>query len=106
MEAIVGGHEVVCSGDHSDIFGRLVGTCRITGDGDGLDVGGELVRQGWALAYRRYGRQYGAAEDEARIAKRYVSSPLPRVDQGEEKRKLLSVYRPLTHLTRVYVLFE
>ncbi len=23
-----------------------------------LDIGGELVRRGWALAYRRYGRTY------------------------------------------------
>ena len=26
--------------------------------GGGVDVGGWLVEQGWALAYRRYGKQY------------------------------------------------
>ncbi len=35
-----------------------------------LDIGGELVRRGWALAYVRYGRTYISQEAEARAAKR------------------------------------
>ena len=31
---------------------------------------GELVRQGWALAYRRYGLTYVGQEAEARAAER------------------------------------
>jgi endonuclease YncB( thermonuclease family) len=68
MEAIVGGEELVCSGKGKDVFGRLVGTC--TTAGTAVDVGEELVRQGWARAFRRYGQQYVPAEDAARKAGR------------------------------------
>ena len=34
------------------------------------DVGGWLVEQGWALAFRRYGKQYVPVEARARAARR------------------------------------
>ena len=33
-----------------------------------IDIGGELVRRGWALAYRQYSLTYVRQEAEARVA--------------------------------------
>ena len=46
----------------ADRYGRHLGTCSI----DGEDVGRWLVRNGWALAFRRYSTAYVADEDYAR----------------------------------------
>ena len=35
---------------------------------DGADIGGALVRAGWALAFVRYSREYVADEEAARRA--------------------------------------
>jgi endonuclease YncB( thermonuclease family) len=45
-----------------DRYGRSLGTCLI----DGEDVGRWLVRNGWALAFRRYSTVYVPDEDYAR----------------------------------------
>jgi hypothetical protein len=37
---------------------------------EGQDVGRELVRAGWALAFRRYGLDYLSIESEARAEQR------------------------------------
>ena len=37
---------------------------------NGVDIGRRLVSAGWALAYRRYSKDYVAAENEARKARR------------------------------------
>jgi endonuclease YncB( thermonuclease family) len=49
-----------------DRYGRTVAVCTV----NGVDLGGELVREGLALAYRRYGLEYVGLEDEARVAHR------------------------------------
>ena len=36
----------------------------------GIDIGAAMVRAGWALAYRRYAKDYIADEQEAKAAKR------------------------------------
>ena len=46
---------------------RPVSICR---NADGLDLNAELVRQGLAVAFRRYSMRYAAIEDEARAARR------------------------------------
>jgi hypothetical protein len=45
-----------------DRYGRYLGTCFIEGE----DVGRWLVRNGWALAFRRYSNAYVQNEDYAR----------------------------------------
>lgn len=45
-----------------DRYGRYLGTCFIEGE----DVGRWLVRNGWALAFRRYSNAYVQDEDYAR----------------------------------------
>ncbi len=55
---------VICTGDEFDDFGRLLAKCR-AGD---LDVSAEMVRSGWALAFRKYSTTYVSEEDAARSA--------------------------------------
>ena len=59
-------HRVTCGGDTTDRYGRLIGIC-ITGP---VNLNAEMVRRGWALAYRRYSTDYVEEEDEARAAGR------------------------------------
>src|SRR6516164_8660412 len=45
-----------------DRYGRRLGTCSV----QGVDIGRWRVRNGWALAYRRYSTAYVEDEDYAR----------------------------------------
>lgn len=49
-----------------DRYKRIVAICRI----GKLDLGAEMVRAGWALAFVRYSSDYVAQESAARLAKR------------------------------------
>ena len=62
----VGTRTVTCRWRARDRYRRPVATCEVAG----TDLGGGLVEQGWALAFRRYGLAYVAEEDEARAARR------------------------------------
>lgn len=62
----LGSRTVSCRWRERDRWRRAVAVCTV----GKVDVGGWLVEQGWALAYRRYGKQYVAAEAEARAARR------------------------------------
>lgn len=55
---------VQCSGDEFDDYGRLLARCSV----NDLDLGEELVRRGYALAYRRYSDAYISVEQEAERA--------------------------------------
>jgi endonuclease YncB( thermonuclease family) len=48
-----------------DLYGRHLGSCSVNGE----DVSRWLVRNGWALAFRRYSTAYVADEDYAREQK-------------------------------------
>ena len=54
-----------------DRYRRVLATCYV----GRLDIGGELVRRGWALAYVRYGRTYVRQEAEARMVGSYGLTP-------------------------------
>ncbi|WP_144299811.1 thermonuclease family protein [Elioraea rosea] len=49
-----------------DRYGRLIGRCTL----DSIDLGGWMVRQGWALAFRRFGEDYVGEEAEAQLQRR------------------------------------
>ncbi len=53
--------EVSCEGKDTDRYGRLVARCTAGGE----NIGEWMVRQGWALAYRRYSRDYAGQEEAA-----------------------------------------
>ncbi len=62
VEELARGKSVRCEGDSRDVYGRLIAICHA----GSVDIGGDLVRRGLALAYRRYSMAYVELEDEAR----------------------------------------
>ncbi|WP_235836985.1 thermonuclease family protein [Cereibacter johrii] len=60
LELLLGGRAVRCEGDERDRYGRLLATCEARGE----DVGARMVREGAAVAYRRYSARY--VREEAR----------------------------------------
>lgn len=67
MARIIGRSVLACRVLGTDQFGREIVRCH---DSRGLDVAGELVRQGWAIAFRRFSDEYVGQEAEARAARR------------------------------------
>jgi endonuclease YncB( thermonuclease family) len=67
MAAILGGGMLSCTQLDTDRYQRRIVRCR---DAQGRDIGAELVRQGWALAFTRFSSDYVAQEAEARAAGR------------------------------------
>ena len=68
LRSLVGAREVSCASIETDRYGRAVAVCRI---GD-LEINGEMVRLGWAVAYSRHSLSYVRFEAEARRAKRGI----------------------------------
>lgn len=62
VEDLTRGKSIRCEGDTRDVYGRLIAICYA----GSVDIGGDLVRRGLALAYRRYSMAYVEHEDEAR----------------------------------------
>ncbi len=58
----IGRAVVSCDPRGRDRYRRVVALCTVRGE----DMGAWLVRSGYALAFRRYGLDYVAAEDDAR----------------------------------------
>ena len=56
------GRTVTCKGDKRDRYGRLIAVCYVGSD----DLNARMVRDGWALAYRRYAKDYVGQETDAR----------------------------------------
>lgn len=59
---------VACVPEGHDRHDRVIAMCWV----DGIDLGGQLVTEGLAWAYRRYSMEYAAAEDAARAEGRGV----------------------------------
>ncbi len=58
------GQPVTCKGKKRDRYGRLIAVCYAGTD----DLNAWMVREGWAVAYRRYSKDYVDEEVEARAA--------------------------------------
>lgn len=56
------GRQVDCVGHARDRYDRLLAVCYVGGE----NVNDRLVREGWALDYRKYSTDYLAAEAEAK----------------------------------------
>jgi endonuclease YncB( thermonuclease family) len=65
LRGLVKGQEVSCSSVETDRYGRAVAVCKV---GE-LDINGEMVRLGWAVAYSRHSLSYVRVEAEAKKAK-------------------------------------
>ena len=64
LARIIETHWVRCEGDKRDRYGRLIAKC-FTGP---YDVQAKMVRQGWAMAYRKYSMDYVPQETEAQAS--------------------------------------
>ena len=63
LKSRIGGKPVTCVGDSRDRYKRLIGYCTFA---DGTDLNAWLVRQGHAVAYRKYSMKYVEHERAAR----------------------------------------
>ncbi len=66
--ALIGDRTVTCTRRDVDTYGRIVAVCR----SGSADLGAEMVRSGFATAYRRYSNDYVDEENEARAARRGI----------------------------------
>jgi endonuclease YncB( thermonuclease family) len=64
----VGRRTVTCEPRDRDRYGRLVAACSV----GGANISAWMVREGWAVAYRRYSQDFVANEAAARAAKRGI----------------------------------
>ena len=74
LRAIIVGQEVRCVEKGRDRYRRVLAICYV---GE-IDIGGELVRRGWALAYRQYGLTY--VRHSARPASDSIAFCMPTQD--------------------------
>ena len=65
LRRLIAGNPVVCQERDVDRYGRIIAVCL---NAEGQDVGPELVRLGWALAYRRFSDDYVGQEGKAQEA--------------------------------------
>lgn len=66
LDEFIGQSPVSCHERATDRYGRLVADCSV----GGRDIEEWLVRNGYAMAYRRYSSDYVAAEQEAKNNRR------------------------------------
>ena len=62
---MVGQNDVFCEQKDADRYGRIVAVCRVKD----IDLNATMVREGWALAYRRYSKDYIDEENVAKSGK-------------------------------------
>lgn len=66
LVAAIESQPVRCIGNKRDRYGRLLAVCHA----GPVDLNAAMVRSGWALAYRRYAKDYVPQEIEARAESR------------------------------------
>lgn len=64
LAAVISTNVVTCVKRDVDRYGRLIAVC-YSGGLEGTDIGEWMVREGWALSYRRYSTDYIGKEEEA-----------------------------------------
>lgn len=68
LAKLIGSGMLSCRVVDTDRYQRMVADCRA----GTLNINDAMVRSGWAVAYRRHGHDYVAAEAEARKARRGI----------------------------------
>jgi len=68
LRQFLGLHEVACFDKGNDNAGRMVGQCFV----GPLDVAGDMVRNGWAVADSNYTRAYTPQESDAKFKRRGI----------------------------------
>src|SRR5262249_56592811 len=64
----IGRRTVSCDPRDRDRYGRLVAACSV----GGASISAWMVREGWAIAYRRYSQDFVADEAAARASRRGI----------------------------------
>lgn len=82
----IGRRPVSCRGKDIDRYKRIVAVCRAGSD----NLNAWMVREGWAVAYRRYSRDYVRQEGEAQQAQRGIWSGLFVVPSDWRRGKRLA----------------
>ena len=62
LERLVRGQQVTCKGDKRDRYKRLIAVCYVGPS----NINEQMVTDGWALAYRKYSKDYVSAETFAK----------------------------------------
>jgi endonuclease YncB( thermonuclease family) len=70
LVAHIGNRSISCTPTGSDTYGRTLAVCTVAG----ADLNAWMVRQGWALAFVRYSKEYVPDEESARVAGRGIWS--------------------------------
>lgn len=65
LDEKIGGREVDCEAQDIDRYGRTVAVCSVGGQ----DLNSWMVRQGLAVAYRKYSMDYVGQEEESKSAR-------------------------------------
>lgn len=65
LTALAAGAALVCAPRDRDAYGRIVAVCRV----GSTDLSADLVRNGLAVAFRRYALDYVPDEDAARLSR-------------------------------------
>ncbi len=66
LRRLIAGRPLNCQVEELDRYGRSVSRC----SAGAVDVNLEMVKTGWAVAYRSHSLDFSAAEDEARAARK------------------------------------
>eukprot|EP00195_Chlamydomonas_chlamydogama_P016052 CAMPEP_0202890424 /NCGR_PEP_ID=MMETSP1392-20130828/828_1 /ASSEMBLY_ACC=CAM_ASM_000868 /TAXON_ID=225041 /ORGANISM="Chlamydomonas chlamydogama, Strain SAG 11-48b" /LENGTH=251 /DNA_ID=CAMNT_0049573985 /DNA_START=238 /DNA_END=993 /DNA_ORIENTATION=- len=72
LTAKVGSQVVTCTVKNQDQYGRNVSTCAVGGPLGGEELNSWLVSNGYAVAYRQFGKEYIPLEDKAKAERRGV----------------------------------
>jgi len=70
LAAYIGNRSIGCAPSGTDVYGRTLAVCTVAGE----DLNAWMVRQGWALAFVRYSKEYVPDEEAARAAGRGIWS--------------------------------
>ena len=62
FERLVRDQEVICKGDKRDRYKRLIAVCYV----GPFNINEQMVTDGWAMAYRKYSKDYVRAEEFAK----------------------------------------
>ena len=54
LQRLVQGQDVTCKGDTRDRYKRLLAVCYV----GSLNINEQMVTDGWAMAYRKYSKDY------------------------------------------------
>eukprot|EP01024_Parvocaulis_polyphysoides_P001731 TRINITY_DN10492_c0_g1_i1.p1 TRINITY_DN10492_c0_g1~~TRINITY_DN10492_c0_g1_i1.p1 ORF type:complete len:314 (-),score=26.43 TRINITY_DN10492_c0_g1_i1:421-1299(-) len=65
LSNLIGNNDVLCEARKKDLYGRYVSKCSLPTLTGFLDINEYMVRQGQAVAYKKYSKEYVQAQEEA-----------------------------------------